>query len=96
MEVGLPELAVKPSIPINRILTAAENFRLITGVIHNNASKRKGRRWWVVNEKELLNRKVIVYSLLSALVVLAGSRDRKIKLAPEGKEAAANECSQSK
>lgn len=49
-----------------------------------------------MNEKELLNRKVIVYSLISALVVLAGSRDRKLKLASEGEEAAANECSQSK
>lgn len=49
-----------------------------------------------MNEKELLNRKVIVYSLLSALVVLAGSRDRKLKLTPESNEDAANECSQVK
>ncbi|UNK18243.1 hypothetical protein MNQ98_28180 [Paenibacillus sp. N3/727] len=49
-----------------------------------------------MNEKELLNRKVIVYSLLSALVVLAGSRARNIKCTRDNEKTAEMECHQQK
>lgn len=36
-----------------------------------------------MNDKQLLHRKIIVYSLLSALVILAGSRARDLQSAEE-------------
>ncbi|WP_160308900.1 hypothetical protein [Paenibacillus sp. DMB20] len=36
-----------------------------------------------MNDKQLLSRKIIVYSLLSALVILAGSRARDLQGAGE-------------
>ena len=45
-----------------------------------------------MNEKELLIRKVIVYSLLSAVVVLTGSQARNHKRIDDDKETVEQAC----